>query len=904
MAITAAERNQIVELTVLMFNAAPGEVYLAQIVALYEANTGTQAQKLQALANQLAQTSVYRSMHPNFETAEEFAADFLTPLGLQADATARDFVIAKYNAGVSKGQIAYEAYAALNAVPSTGAAQYVAANAILNNKTTVAEFYSTNGGVATDLASLQNVISTVTADPATVTAAQEAITQGGSLGQTFALTTNQDVVTGTAGADSFVASVAVLQGGATTDTLQSFDQIDGGAGNDTLNVTLNATPSATVTPSLTSVETVNLRATGTVTLNLGASTGVTAVNVENSTAVATLTSIGGAAVGVANQKGATGNVNINGSTATALSLNLNTVGTSTTDIVVDLGSATANAATSFAITANNAHVTFTETTASAATTSATIAGTGSNEITFAAADLASLTSVTTSGAGSVDLRGGALAAVKTLTAGDGGVKATVTNATAGAVTATTGGGADTLSFIGAGVKSVSTGAGKDAVSVNTSALSATSTVDLGAGDDSLTFATAGFQFTAGATLTGGDGTDTIGMTKADYDTISAYSAANLAKVTGFEVLSITNALVTGDNLDVSKIAGIVSFTAAAGVTTGNTATASNLGAASTVTLAGAAANNGTLTATLKTDTSADAMTLVIKKDFTDNNDTTSTASAATTAFTAADVETLTVNSTGNNTSLPFTAVDGYKADTITNTLNLTGSNKLTGITVTGDQALVLASTALMTKLATVDASANTGGLSFDGSLADMTSATSSVAMTITGSATAANTLVGTGRADTIVGGAKADTITGGGGADALTGGSGNDIFAYSVPNDSTLVNLDTIADFSANTFGNGASGAAGTGAGAVASRTGDVIQLDVGAAQLAVGVKAGVQANSSDAQTFLQNVAADATANEVGVALDSSSGRLYIDWDSNGTADSVIQLTGATTITAAAFVLV
>lgn len=899
MAITTAERTQIVEMTVLMFNAAPGEVYLAQIVALYEANPGTSAQKLQALANQLATTSVYTSMHPNFETAEEFAADFLTPLGLQNDAVAKDFIIAKVNAGVSKGQIAYEAYVALNAVPSTGAAQYVAANAILNNKTTVAEFYSTSGGVATDLATLQSVITSVTADPATVQPAKDAITQGGSFGQTFTLTTNQDTLTGTAGGDAFNAGVAVLQGGGVVDTLQAFDQINGGDGSDTLNVTLNT--AAAVTPTLTAVETVNLRATGAATLNLSASTGVTAVNVDASTAVATLTSIGGASVGVLNQKQ---NVNINGSTATGLALNLSDVGTAATDIVVDLGSATANAATSFAITANHAHVTFIETTGSAATTSATIAGTGSNEITFAAADLASLTSVTTSGAGSVDLRAGALAAVKTLTAGDGGLKATVTNATAGAVTATTGGGADTLSLVGAGVKAVSTGAGKDSVSVNTSNLSATSTVDLGAGDDSLTFATAGFQFATGATLTGGDGTDTIGMTKADYDAISLYTTANLAKVTGFEVLSISNALVTGDLLDVSKIAGIVSFTAAAGVTAANTATASNLGAASTVTLAGAAANSGTLTATLKTDTSADAMTLVVNKDFTDNNDTASTASAATSAFTAADVETLTVNSTGKNTSLPFTAVDGYKADTITNTLTLTGSNKLTGVTVTGDQKLILASTAAMTKLATVDASANKGGLTFDGSLADMTTATSSVAMTITGSATAANSVIGTGRADTIVGGAKGDTLVGGAGADTLTGGAGNDIFAYSVAADSTLVNLDTIADFSANTFGNGTAGAAGTGAGAVASRTGDVIQLDVGAAQLAVGVKVGVQANASDAQTFLQNVAADVTINEVGVALDSSSGRLYIDWDSNGTADSVIQLTGATTITAAAFVLV
>ena len=897
MAITTAERNQIVELTVLMFNAAPGDVYLSQIVALYEANPGTQAQKLQALANQLAQTSIFTSMHPNFDTAEDFAADFLTPLGLQNDATARDFVIARYNSGVPKGQIMYEGYVELNAVPSTGAAQYVAANAILNNKTDVAEFYSTNGGVATDLASLQNVISTVTVDPATVQAAKDAITQGGSFGQTFTLSTNQDTLTGTAGADAFNAGVAVLQGGTIVDTLQAFDQLNGGDGTDTLNVTLNT--AASVTPTLTSIETVNLRATGAATLNLSGSTGVTAVNVDSSTAVATLASIGGASVGVMNQNQ---NVNINGSTATALALNLSKVGTAATDIVVDLAAGTANAATSFAITANDAHVTFTETTGGASTTSATIAGTGANEITFAAADLASLTSVTTSGAGSADLRGGALAAVKTLTAGDGGLKATVTNATAGAVTATTGAGADTLSFVGAGVKSVSTGAGKDAVSVNTSNLSATSTVDLGAGDDSLTFATAGFQFAAGATLTGGDGTDTIGMTKADYDTVSGYTAANLAKVTGFEVLSITNALVTGDSLDVSKIAGIVSFTAAAGVTTGNTAAATNLGANSTVTLAGAAANNGTLTATLKTDTSADAMTLVLNKDFTDNNDTTSTASAATSAFTAADVETLTVNSTGKNTSLPFTAVDGYKADTITNTLNLTGSDKLTGITVTGDQKLILASTAAMTKLAAVDASANTGGFQFDGSLADMTTPTTSVAMTITGSATAANTLTGTGHGDTIVGGAKADTITGGAGADALTGGAGNDIFVISAATDSTLSKMDTIADFSANTVGQGTNGAANQlGATATASaRTGDVI--DLSAAGLAA-LEFSVQSNATDVQVFIQNSATDGTYAAVNAGLDSSTGRLYIDFDNNGTIDTVIALTGVTTLTTAAFVV-
>ncbi|MBP6497123.1 MAG: hypothetical protein KA253_00465, partial [Campylobacteraceae bacterium] len=108
--------------------------------------------------------------------------------------------------------------------------------------------------------------------------------------------------------------------------------------------------------------------------------------------------------------------------------------------------------------------------------------------------------------------------------------------------------------------------------------------------------------------------------------------------------------------------------------------------------------------------------------------------------------------------------------------------------------------------------------------------------------------------------------------------------------------------------GNGTSGAAGTGATGVAaaSLTGDVLKFDITAAVLADGVYTYVASNAADAQTFLQNLGADATAakdNAFGAALDSSTGKLYIDIDSNGTVDSVIALSGVTTITAAAFVL-
>ena len=73
---------------------------------------------------------------------------------------------------------------------------------------------------------------------------------------------------------------------------------------------------------------------------------------------------------------------------------------------------------------------------------------------------------------------------------------------------------------------------------------------------------------------------------------------------------------------------------------------------------------------------------------------------------------------------------------------------------------------------TVDASANTGGLTY-------VSAATAGSTTITGSATAANTLTGGVTADTITGGAKNDTITSGTGLDVLKGGDGSDTFVLS-----------------------------------------------------------------------------------------------------------------------------
>jgi Ca2+-binding RTX toxin-like protein len=163
-----------------------------------------------------------------------------------------------------------------------------------------------------------------------------------------------------------------------------------------------------------------------------------------------------------------------------------------------------------------------------------------------------------------------------------------------------------------------------------------------------------------------------------------------------------------------------------------------------------------------------------------------------------------------------------------------------------------------------------------------------------------DTITGAAGKDVLVGGEGKDIITGGAAADALTGGAGNDTFVLAVAADSVLAARDVINDFSANTFGNGAAGVAGTGAvtGSAAKFTGDVIDVT---AFTVVGVNVTVQANAADAQTYIQNQTGG--ANLLGAALDSSTGLLYMDLTNDGVIDSVIELTGVTTIDAAAFLI-
>lgn len=282
MSITTTERTNIEKLLVLMFNAAPGSTYLSEVVSLYE----TLGHDMAALANTLDDIPIYNTLNPNFQTAEEFAAEFLTPLALETDPLALSFIIDKFNAGVPKGQIAYEALQALNGVDSSMAAQYVNAKAILDNKAAVSEYYSVTVGVAQlDVGVLQLVLDGITADTATVTNAEAEIDSGtrGTSGIEATLSPSQDTVTGTNSSDT----VYGLFGDATVsnNTYTTGDSVDLGAGTDRLNlVALGTTASAVVT--VKNVEIINIQDTVGATFNALLVTESPAINFTDTVSVA------------------------------------------------------------------------------------------------------------------------------------------------------------------------------------------------------------------------------------------------------------------------------------------------------------------------------------------------------------------------------------------------------------------------------------------------------------------------------------------------------------------------------------------------------------------------------------------------------------------------------------------
>jgi|GEM_PF-1033896 len=564
--------------------------------------------------------------------------------------------------------------------------------------------------------------------------------------------TGADTITTGAGDDT-----VTFQG----DTLTADDTVTAGEGTDKLVITTaTADNTADLTAKVTGFETLAVSdAVGAVATISVANFGSAINKVELDT--------GTAAAATINTLAGTSTIAVDGGTLSGL-LTANAAGTASDDVlnvVFNNTTATANGsnitATDYetvnidASKANETLGTVTVTPNSSSSTS-TINLTGSKTITMDTGDTleaqvvdASTMTSAVSGNGLVMTTAATLSTGQTLTATD--AKDTLFSA----------GGNDTVNAGGAD-DTVTSAAGND-------------TINGGAGDDTLIFT--GGSLNKSDTVDGGEGTDTLQMTAANAGTLSAASTADAAAfnaaVSNVEVIHISDAL-NGTTVDMDDLDGLSKVSlGVAGVANSidSDTSITDLGADAEITYNdSASAADDTLTATLKTASGTEAVSVVLKD------------SAGAVNFgelELADVETLNVNST--------TTTGG---NTTSNTLAFTHANDLETLNIAG--AVAFSSVVSSTELATIDASATTGAV-------DVTATASTAAMTVTGSSAADTFSTGAGN-DTINGGngndnlsgnSGTDTINGGDGDDTIDGGAGNDIIDGGAGNDSITIGSGT-----------------------------------------------------------------------------------------------------------------
>ena len=532
MALSTQERTSIIKLTVTMFNGALGAAFLTELTNSFESN----GRDLAKLARDMAATNLFRSINPPSQSPENFAATLLIPLGLQGDSVAFEFVLAKFRAGVDKGQIVYDAMVALN---NTTAPQYASAKALLDNKTAVSDYYTvTKPTTSIDLPTLKQLLTGVTPDPASIPPATTGPVSSSSAPApaplTLVLTACTDTMAGADANDTFTA---------TTATLQPADSLDGAGGTDTLNYT-NTSAAALPAATIKNIEIVNVNATSNLnSTDLSGLTGLTKFNGDRATATITATN---AAAGV--QYGLIGD----NTTLSPGSFNFGYGAGATVETLNLQNGVKSNAGTNVFLT--GASVTSTVINSTGAANSLSTAGTAgvivtaasSTSITInASTDLTGAlsstndTKLTVTGSGVVDLRGV-----------NYGFSLNKNIITIDASAQTTGGtlvqagnpaNASTLKFIGGG--------GNDAVGLGTA-------------------------LTAGASLDGGGGTDTIRTNNATFITgvtgafIKNFEVVDIAAniTVDLDHLSANNTL-TGQRLGgASNVVNNVSATVGANVT--------------------------------------------------------------------------------------------------------------------------------------------------------------------------------------------------------------------------------------------------------------------------------------------------------------------------------------------------
>lgn len=527
-------------------------------------------------------------------------------------------------------------------------------------------------------------------------------------GQTFTLTTGVDSKVGGSGADTFDGSTT----SAGAQTLGTADSLDGGAGVDTLSAAIAS--ANTVTPTLKNIENINLTFTAAGTLNLANSTGVTAVNLQASSADAVVTNIASTAVAL-DVNGASGHSTFslaNAALATTtdnVTVKLEGVQASGKDVIVQQGAGSDNTgaetltinSTTSANSVRSLNSFKQDGTTSAATK---LVVTGDQPLTVANALDVSYKTVDAS------------AATAAVTLNTANVNATVSG----------GSGADALTLSGGtGVVSVTAGAGNDTITFTGGSLSNTDTIN------------------------GGDGTDTLVATSTEltgYTKPTTYTISNVEGVKSSDTLA--------GNLTLSNLGAGITAVELAAATDGTSRTVTWASGANTLKLSGTTKLGNTLATAVAGTGTTDSLAISI----TSASDGTVAANGLfdNKALTADGIETLTVGATAHTQT-----INGI---TLTNTMAAAQTVAFNGAFAINAGTI----SATTGTLAAIDASAMTVAVTAAG-----LTVTAGGATNVTGSG-GADAITGSSGKDTLSGGAGNDTITSGGGNDVISGGDGND----------------------------------------------------------------------------------------------------------------------------------
>ena len=818
MAIT---QTQILQVVVSMFNAAPGATNLANLEAYAAANPDATTADLAAALGALSEFTALAS------DSASLAANF----GLAAGTTGGDAAIAYFDANASTMSAAEMLLAANDFLLTSDAATLTSfgltdAATTLNNKVTVAEYYSVTLGVdAATVADLQAVVASVdatdgsvatantTSDAAKV-AADEAAELASIDGTTFTLTSGTDSFVGTENNDLFTSAAGTL---VAADTILDSSTTDA----DIMNVEVN---SNNVAARIQNVETINVDGTYV-------TTGVDLANTSGTTNLNLTTGILGGTATVTNASSLNA-LNINaGTNVSTVAVTATASGTRDT-VYVDSGAATATTITgaggldTFDVTTTGnltlATLTAIDTvTANLSDATTTITGAGAGNTVINQTGVAGTVTVATAA-----LSGNVASTSSTTITGDQNVTISattalvtdtlITNTGTGTATVSITDDAATIDLADVQVDTVSLAAATaGAVTVN-----GNSSVDLAidmAGATTLQVAAT----TAGTAIGAGEGTLLLNVNKTQTAAVISGTAVGTTILSaGVDALAAANAVITmadlqlGANNNTLVIQGDEALTLSLltmDATTADVVSATEMTGALTVT-----DTVGVGTATLTLGSAADSITSTKAGTFTihgnGGNDTVSIAAAAATSTVNGGNgdDTITGNALGavlNGDAGADTITGGNAVDTINggtgnDTINGrngadtittgTGSDTVTIIATedgdvisdftVGEDKIVLTGAAGTATITAADAT-NTSGVysEFGGNhdftltgvtATDLTSAVQFGSQASTGVAAVTFTLATSGN---LTAGDFNDHITAGGTAATINAGAGDDL---------------------------------------------------------------------------------------------------------------------------------